>query len=136
MTHPSKLVKLIIYLARPEIDELEALEYIEYTYHNTHRDTTSGKYVSKILRFDSGTSEEWIIFVDLVQTSLVGQNFTTGSHMYKCIERVVKGDSKDIFLQQADLVGSPTAPNFSTVMVTMTVHVFSTYACCDQRRYM
>ena len=80
-THPSKVVKPIIFLARPEKDELDALEHIDHMYHNTPGDTTSGKYVIKILRFDSGTPEEWIIFVDLIQKSLIGQIVTTGPPM-------------------------------------------------------
>ena len=59
-SHPSKLVKPIIPLARPEKDELDALEYIDNTCHNTPGDTTSGKCIIKICRFDSGTPEEWI----------------------------------------------------------------------------
>ena len=135
-TNSSKLVKPIIPLARPEKDELDASEYIDHTCHNTPGDTTSGKYVIKIPRFDSGTPEEWIIFVDLIQKSLVGQNVTTGPPMYECMERVLKGDAKAEFLQQANLVGSRTVANFTTVMATMTVHVFPTYAYRDQRRYM
>ena len=56
--------------------------------------------------------------------------------MYECMERVLKGDAKAEFLQQANLVGSCTVANFTTVMATMTVHVFPTYAYRDQRRYM
>ena len=56
--------------------------------------------------------------------------------MYDCMERVLKGDAKAEFLQQANLVGSRTVANFTTVMATMTVHVFLTYAYRDQRRYM
>ena len=89
--------------------------------HYTPRDTTSGKYVIKIPRFDSGTPEEWIIFVDLVQKSLVGQNVTTGPPMYKCMERVLKGDTKAEFLQQANLVGSHTVANFTMVIAAMTL---------------
>ena len=135
-THPYKLVKPIIPLAIPEKDELDASEYIDHTYHNTSEGAISGKYVIKIPRFDSGTLEEWIIFVDVVQKSLVGQNVTTGSPMYKCMEWVLKGEAKAKFLQQANSVGTCTVANFSTVMATMTVHVFSTYAYCYQRRYM
>ena len=62
--HPSKLVKRIITLARPEKDELQALKYIDHMYHNTPGDTTSAKYIIKIYRFDSGTPKEWIIFVN------------------------------------------------------------------------
>ena len=40
-THPSKLVKPIIPLARPEKDFLEALEYSDHTCHNTPEDTAS-----------------------------------------------------------------------------------------------
>ena len=87
-SHPSKLVKPIIPLARPEKDQLDALEYIDHTCNNTPRDTISGKYVIKIPRFDSGTPEEWIIFMDIVQKPLVGQNVTTGPPIYKCKERV------------------------------------------------
>ena len=57
-TYPSKLVKPIVPLARPEKDELEASEYIDQMCHNTPRDMISGKYIIKILRFDSGTPEE------------------------------------------------------------------------------
>ena len=57
-THPSKLVESIIPLARPETDKLDALEYIDHTCHNTPRDTTSGKFIIKIPRFYSGTTEE------------------------------------------------------------------------------
>ena len=108
-TNSSKLVKPIIPLAKPEKDELDSLEYIDHTCHNTPRDTTSGKYVIKIPRFDSGTP------VDLIQKSLVGQNVTTGPPMYECMERVLKGDAKAEFLQQANLVGSCTVANFTTV---------------------
>ena len=77
-THPSILVEPIIPLVRPENDELDASEYIDHTCHNTPRDTISGKYIIKIPTFDCGAPEEWIIFVDLVQKSLVGQNGITG----------------------------------------------------------
>ena len=56
--------------------------------------------------------------------------------MHKFMERVMKGDAKAEFLQQANLVGTRTVANFNTVMATMTVHVFPTYAYRDQRRYM
>ena len=105
-THPSKLVIPIIPLARPDKDVLDALEYIDQTCHKTPGDTTLGKYVITIPRFDSGTPEEWIIFVDLVQKSLVGHNITTGPPMYECMERVLKGDTKAEFVQNANLVGS------------------------------
>ena len=88
-THPSELVNPIIPLARPEKDEHEVLEYIKHRRHNTPGGTASGKHIIKIPRFNSGTPNEWIIFVDLLQKSLVGQNVTTGSPMYKCMERVL-----------------------------------------------
>ena len=37
-THPSKLVKPIIPMARTEKYELDALEYIDHTCHNTPQD--------------------------------------------------------------------------------------------------
>ena len=97
-TLPSALVKPIIPLARTEKDELDTLEYIDHLCYNTPGYTTSGKYTIKIPRFDSG-----IIFVDLVQKSIVGQNITIGPPMYKCMERVLKGDVKTEFLQKANL---------------------------------
>ena len=124
-THPSKLVKPIIPLTRLEKDELDALEYIDHTCHNTPGDTTSGKYIMKFPRFYSDTPEEWIIFVE-VQKSLVGQNVTTGPPMCECMERVLKGDAKAEFLQQATLAGSRTVANFTIVMATMIVHIFPT----------
>ena len=54
-------------LERPEKEDLEPSEYIDHRYHNTPGDSNSGKFVTKIPRFDSGTPEEWIIFVHLVQ---------------------------------------------------------------------
>ena len=126
-THLSKLVKPIITLGTPEKEEIEPLEYIDHMCHNTPRVTTSEKYVIKIPRFDSDTPKEWIIFVDLVQKSLIGQNVTTDAPMYKFMERVLKGDTKDKFLQKANVVGSHTVANFTMVMATMTVHVFCRY---------
>ena len=130
------MVNQIIPQERPEKNNLEPSEYIDHTCHNTPGDRTSGKDVIKIPRFDSGTPEEWIIFVDLVQKALVGQNVTTGPPMYKCMERVLKGDAKAEFTQQANLVGSCTVGNFTTVMATMTVHIFPVLAYQDQKRYM
>ena len=112
------------------------MEYIDHTHHKTPGDSTSGKYLIKILRFDSGIPEEWIIFVDLVGKSLVGVNITTGLSMYKCMVRVVKGDAKAVFLQKTNLVCSRTVANVTIVILTMTVHVFPTYAYRDQRQHM
>ena len=115
-THPSELDKPIIPLTRPEQDKLDALEYIDHNCHNTPGYTTSEKYIIKIPSFDLGTHEEWIIFMGLVQKSLVGQNVTTGSLLYKYMERVLKGDAKAIFYQQANLVGNGTVANITAIM--------------------
>ena len=131
-----ELVNPIIPVERPEKEDFEPSKYIDHTCHNTPGDTTSGKYVIKIPRFDSGTPEEWIIFVDLVQKALVGRNVTTGPPMYKCMERVLKGDAKAEFTRQANLVGICTVGNFTTVMATMTVYIFSELANQDQKQYM
>ena len=131
-----ELVNPIIPLERPEKEDLKPSEYINHTFHNTPGDSTSGKYVMKFPRFDSGTPEEWIIFVDLAQKALVGQNVITGPPMYKCMERVLKGYGKAEFTQQANLVGSRTFGNFTKVMATMTVHIFPVLAYQDQKRYM
>ena len=98
-THPSELVKPIIPHARLEKDELDVSEYIDHTCHNTPGHTASGKYVIKIPRLDSCAPEEWIVFMDLLQNRLVGQNVTTGSPMYECMEMIMKGDTKAEFLQ-------------------------------------
>ena len=89
------MVNPVIPLERLE----EESKYIDHMYHNIPDNSTSGKYIIKIPRFDSGTPEEWITFVNLVQKALVGQNVTTGPPMYKCIERVLKGDAKTEFTQ-------------------------------------
>ena len=101
--------------------------------HNTPGDITLGKYVIKIPKFDSGTPEEWIIFVDLVQKSLVEQNVTTGPPMYKHMEWMLKGDGKAEFPWKANLVGSRTVANFTTEIATMIVHILPTNAYCDQK---
>ena len=46
--------------------DVEPSDYIDHKCHNTPGDSTLGKYVIKIPIYDSGTPEEWIIFVDLV----------------------------------------------------------------------
>ena len=130
------MVKPIIPLAKPENNELDASVYINHIYHNTPGDTTSEKYVIDSPIFDSSTPEEWIIFLDLVQKSLVGQNVTAGPPMYMYMERMLKGDTKAKFLQQAKLVGSCIVANSTTVMATMTVHIFPTHTYCGQRQYM
>ena len=81
------MVNPIIPLERPEKEDVGPSEYIDHMCHNSLGDSSSGKYMIKIPIFDFGTSEEWIIFVDLIQKALVGQNITTGPTMYKCTER-------------------------------------------------
>ena len=85
-------------MIRPAKDELDPLDYIDCTCHNTPGDSASGKYIINIPRFGSGIPEEWIVFMDLVQNSLVGQSVTTGPPMYKCMERVLTVDTKAEFL--------------------------------------
>ena len=130
------MIKPIIPLTRPEKYELDSSNHIDCTCHNTPGDSTSAKYVIKIPRFGSGTPEEWIIFINLFQKSLVGQNVTTASSMYECIERVLTGDAKAGFCQQANLAGTHTVAKSTTVMNTMTAHIFPTYANHNQRQYM
>ena len=74
--------------------------------------------------------------MELVQKALVGQNVTTGPPMYKHMERVLKGDAKAKFTQQANLVGRRTVANFNTVMATMTVYIFPALDYQDQKRYI
>ena len=131
-----ELVNPIIPLECPEKKNIEPSKYVEYTCYNTLGDSTSGKYVIKMPRFDSGTLEEWIIFMDLVQKALVGQNVTNDPPMYKYMEWVLKGDAKAEFTQQANLERSLTVGNYSTVMATMTVHIFPVLAYQDQKRYI
>ena len=129
-----ELVKPIISLERPRKEDLEPSEYIDLACHTTPGDSTTGKYRVKIRRFDFGTSEEWIIFVDLDQNASVRQNVTTVSPMYECIERGLKGQINIEFTQQANLVGSCTIGNFTIVTATMTVHIFPALAYHDQKR--
>ena len=135
-SRPTELAKPIISLARPEKEEMDPLEYVDCTCHNTPGDSSSGKYVIKIPRFGSGTPEEWIISMNLVQKSLVGQNVTTGPPMYKCMERLQTVDTKAKFRQQANLAGTHTVANFTSVVDIMTAHIFPTYTNHDQRQYM
>ena len=120
----------------PEKQDLKPSEFIDHTCHNNPGDSTSGKYVCKTPRFDSGTPDEWIIFLDLIQKALVGQIVTMSVHIYKCMARVLKGDAKAEFTQQANLVGSRTVSNFTTVMATMAVHIIPVLVYQDQKRYM
>ena len=65
-----ELVYPITLLECPEKEDLEPTKYIDHMCNNTPGDITSGKYMIKTPRFDSGTPEEWIIFMDLVQKAL------------------------------------------------------------------
>ena len=71
--------------------------------------------------------------MDLVQDASVQQNITTDPPIFKCIERVLEGDSKADFSQWANLVGSCTVGNFTTVMA---VHIFPVLAYQHQKRYL
>ena len=85
-THPSEMVKPVIPLARLEKDELDTSEYVDHTCHNIFSDATSGKSLIKIPMFDFGIPDEWIIFVDLGQKSLVGLNATTDPPCMNCLK--------------------------------------------------
>ena len=80
---PKELLNPIILLERPEKDYPNSTKHVDHTCYNIPDNPNSEKYVSKILIFYSGTPEEWIIFGDLVQKSLVGQNITTEPPIYK-----------------------------------------------------
>ena len=80
-------------------------------------------------KFDSATPKEQIIFVNLVQKNLEVQNDTSGPPM--CTERVLKGNVKAEFLQWINFI----VANFTKVMATMTVHIFSTYANHNKRQF-
>ena len=56
--------------------------------------------------------------------------------MYECMESILKGDATSEFTQLANIVGSCTVSNFSTVMATMTVHIFPVLAYQNQKRYL
>ena len=131
-----ELVNQNIPLERPEKENLEQSEYIDNKCHNTTGNSTSGKYMINIPRFDSGTPEEWFILMYLVHKALVGQNVTTGPPMYKCMKWVLKGDAKTKFTQQANLVGSCTIGNFTTVMAAIIVHIIPVLVYQDQKRYI
>ena len=131
-----ELVYPTIPLDCPEKEDFEPIKYIDHKYHNTPGNNTPGKYVIKIPRFDSCALEEWIIFVDLVQKTLARQNVTTGLRMYKYMERILKGDAKAEFTQQANLVKSCTVGNFTTVKSTVTKHIFPVLAYQDEKRYV
>ena len=88
-------------LAKSEKDKLDALEYINHKFHNIPKESSWGKYVIEFPILESGTLKVWIIFVNLVQKSLEGQNIISGQPMYRCMGRVLKGDIKDVFFQQA-----------------------------------
>ena len=99
---------------------------MDCSYHNTPGKSTSCKYVIKIPRFGSGISEELIIFMNLVQKRLVGQNVTTVPFIYECRNRVLIGDAKADFLQQTNLAVTHTVVNFTTVTNTMTAYIVPT----------
>ena len=48
--------------------------------------------------------------------------------MYECMERAVTGDAKAKCLQQANLAETHAVANFTTVMNTINIHIFPTYA--------
>ena len=132
------LVKPIIPLQRPvkKTTKKDELKHIDHQCHNTPGDTTSGKYTIKVPMYDSGDPEEWIIFRELVEKCIRGQNITSGPQMYQLVQRVLQGDAKAEFDRQADNAGNQTVANFQSVMTAMTVHVFPRYAYRDQKRYL
>ena len=67
-----QLVNPIIPLERPEKEDLEPSDFKDHTCHNNPDNSTSGKYIIKLPKFDYGTPEEWIIFVNLVKKVFVG----------------------------------------------------------------
>ena len=56
--------------------------------------------------------------------------------MYKCMEWVLKGDTKDKFTQQTKSVGCRTVANCASVMTTIAVHIFPALVYQDQEQYI
>ena len=74
--------------------------------------------------------------MDLVQNSLLGQNVIIGPPIYEFMERLLIGDAKAEFRQQANLSEHHTVANFTIVMNQISVHIFHTYTNRDQRQYI
>ena len=87
-------MKPVIFGVHPEKKDLKPSNCIDYTNQNSSGDSNLGQYIIKIPKFDSGILKDKIIFVDLIPNVFVGQNITTIPPIHKCLERVLKGDTK------------------------------------------
>ena len=99
-------------------------------------DPTSQTYNLSVKIFQTGTPEEWLLFVCDLQKVMTGQNITTGPTKYAMARRLMAGDAKTVFDGAAATHGNKTVANFDLCLRDVTTHVFPQRALICQKRFM
>jgi hypothetical protein len=136
--NPSKrFVPPAIPLERPEVKTFKKTDCLTLKLKSdpTNNDSQT-TYELTIKFFNTGTPEEWLIFMRDFQRVLVGQNIVDGPAKYAMIRRLILGDTLAVFNKAATTQGAENNANFEIVMQAVTAHVFPQRALNYQKRYM
>jgi hypothetical protein len=85
----------------------------------------SQTYERTIKFFNSGTPEEWLIFLADLKRVLVGQNITSGQGKYLMMRRMITGDTLAGINKEAAQLLHETSTNFEFAVKKVSTHVFS-----------
>ena len=130
------VIKPAIKLERPEVKVLKKGEYISPNCLTVPGDPDSPSYTIQLPYYCDGSPEEYLIWRDLLQKALLGQNITDGPTMFNYTENVMTGDALAFFKRKTLEAPARTAARYKIVMKELTAHVFPVHAYREQKRYM
>lgn len=109
---------------------------VTFTCHTVPGDHNSEKFELFCPFFSTGSCENLLHVLKVIERVIVSQNLTTGPQRYALIRRVLEGDALAAFEQAAASHGNETNDHFASCLEDLKTHVFPARAYAIQRRYM
>ena len=135
LTEASKyLYDAPIDIERPSL-EFKKGKYITLKLRANPSDEGSATYEMQMRFFDTGSCEEWLLFLNNLEKVFIGQNITAGPQKFAMARRLLKGGTLAAFNRHAN-GQTETNANYTVVIRQTTEYVFPNNALYLQMQYM
>ena len=119
-----RYVPPIIPLERPAETQHCKDQFLTFKLRSNPTDDASTTYDLSIPFFSTGSAEELLIFIQMVNRVISGQNVTDGPGRYALICRLLSGDALTAFNSAATAAGNETIPHYKMAVQGLISHVF------------
>ena len=131
-----RFIQPVIPLERPEKKSLKKDDVLAFKLRSTPADPASMTYELTIPYFCSGTPEELLKFLELVDRAILGTNTVNGPDKYALIRRLLQGDPLSAFNNAANARGVENNDNYDACCQDLIRHIFPRCALSKQKRWM